>query len=122
MVNAMNSYDHKTPGHWKGPIVKNLHKLTQPGTRLVFIDEGIMSSYAYTVRHKVPEWLDMPPVRHANGVTISFADGHSEHWKWQNQHTIKLGNADPSVTVTPPVGERTDLVNMQKALWGEIGY
>jgi prepilin-type processing-associated H-X9-DG protein len=81
-----------------------------------------MSSYAYTVRHKTPEWVDRPPVRHNNGVTLSFADGHSEHWKWKNQHTIKFGNREPGFTVTPPVGERADLVRMQMALWGELGY
>lgn len=121
MVGAMNSQAYG-PTHWKGPIVKNLHKLRQPGARLVFLDEGKMSPYAFMTRHKVPEWRDPPPVRHNNGVTLSFADGHSEHWKWQNKHTIEFGNGQPGVTVTPPVGQRDDLVRTQKALWGELGY
>lgn len=31
-------------------------------------------------------------------------------------------NGEPGVTVTPPVGERDDLVRVQRALWGELGY
>jgi len=121
MVGAMNSQAYG-PTHWKGPIVKNLRKLRQPGSRIIFIDEGEMSPYAFMTRHKTPEWRDPPPVRHNNGVTLSFADGHSEHWKWKNQHTIKFGTGVAGATETPPVGERDDLVRMQRAIWGKLGY
>ena len=28
-------------------------------------------------------WWDMPSDRHNQGASVSFADGHVEHWKWQ---------------------------------------
>jgi prepilin-type N-terminal cleavage/methylation domain-containing protein/prepilin-type processing-associated H-X9-DG protein len=118
MVGAMNSYERA----WKGTIVKNLRRLSQPGTRAVFIDEGKMTDYAFMTLHKGPSWRDPPPVRHNNGVTLSFADGHSEHWKWQNQHTIDFGTGVADAGVTPPDGERADLVRVQRALWGKLGY
>ncbi len=30
----------------------------------------------------VQTWWDMPANRHAQGAILSFADGHSERWKW----------------------------------------
>jgi prepilin-type N-terminal cleavage/methylation domain-containing protein/prepilin-type processing-associated H-X9-DG protein len=27
-------------------------------------------------------WLDLPADRHQQGANLSFADGHSEHWRW----------------------------------------
>ena len=28
-------------------------------------------------------WLDLPADRHAQGASLSFADGHCEHWRWK---------------------------------------
>jgi prepilin-type N-terminal cleavage/methylation domain-containing protein/prepilin-type processing-associated H-X9-DG protein len=28
-------------------------------------------------------WLDLPADRHQQGANLSFADGHSEHWRWK---------------------------------------
>ncbi len=28
-------------------------------------------------------WLDLPADRHQQGANLSFADGHTEHWRWQ---------------------------------------
>jgi prepilin-type N-terminal cleavage/methylation domain-containing protein/prepilin-type processing-associated H-X9-DG protein len=30
-----------------------------------------------------PEWWDVPADRHSQGCNFSFADGHTEHWKWK---------------------------------------
>ena len=29
-----------------------------------------------------PTWWDLPASRHLQGCSLSFADGHVEHWKW----------------------------------------
>jgi prepilin-type processing-associated H-X9-DG protein len=29
------------------------------------------------------DWLDVPADRHNQGASISFADGHVEHWRWK---------------------------------------
>jgi prepilin-type N-terminal cleavage/methylation domain-containing protein/prepilin-type processing-associated H-X9-DG protein len=31
----------------------------------------------------VQQWWDIPADRHSQGCSLSFADGHSEHWKWR---------------------------------------
>jgi prepilin-type processing-associated H-X9-DG protein len=28
-------------------------------------------------------WLDLPADRHQQGANLSFADGHTEHWRWK---------------------------------------
>lgn len=28
-------------------------------------------------------WIDLPADRHSTGASVSFVDGHVEHWKWQ---------------------------------------
>jgi len=118
MVNSMNSFYHG-PTHWKGPLIKNTLEIRQPGGRTVFIDEGVISNYAWAVRHKVPEWLDLPPVRHGNGSVFSFADGHSEYWKWKDPLTIQLGKGEITTKNQP---DNPDLVRVQMAHWGELGY
>jgi len=30
------------------------------------------------------QWRDMPALRHLQGCTFSFADGHIEYWKWKS--------------------------------------
>ena len=120
MVNSMNSWDHGSLGR-KGRMVKNMRRLRQPSSRLVFIDQGKIIGNAFAVWYNKPEWFnnDPPPVRHANGATISFADGHSEHWKWTDQRTIKLGKGEIN-TYNQPGNQ--DLMRFQRSHWGELGY
>ncbi len=61
-----------------------------PSEAFVFIDEheGSIDNARFTVtqRHEW-RWIDFPATRHDNGCVLSFADGHSELWKWQEQRT-----------------------------------
>jgi prepilin-type processing-associated H-X9-DG protein len=98
-----------------------------PAHRLVFIDEGFMTPDAYAVYYDREMWFDSPPVRHGDGATVSFADGHADHWKWKGtdtiQHVRDQERTGPQVGWTPttPAGYR-DLYQMQKGCWGKLGY
>ena len=128
MVNSMNSFYHG-PNHWKGPIIKNMFEIRRPGERFVFTDEGKVIKYAWAVEHKKADWRDQPPVQHGNGATFSFADGHSEYWKWEDPRTIEIAEMDydywqstgrhGSISTQPG---NPDLHRVQKAVWGELGY
>jgi len=49
-------------------------------------------------------YYKLPTSRHNNGGLLSFADGHSEYWKWHSGF-IAQGNAIPDVaSPTTPVG------------------
>lgn len=98
-----------------------------PSSRLVFIDEGFMTPDAYAVWYHQERWWDGPPVCHSNGTTVSFADGHSEHWKWKGIDTIEHArdeeNTGPQVGWTPQTDEGFhDLYKMLKGCWGKLGY
>ena len=97
-----------------------------PGYRLVFIDEGWMTPDAFAVRYDQEQWWDSPPVRHGDGTTVSFADGHAEYWKWKGADTIKrarLVEQSHQGNWTPETeAGYNDLYRMQKGCWGRLGY
>jgi prepilin-type N-terminal cleavage/methylation domain-containing protein/prepilin-type processing-associated H-X9-DG protein len=65
-----------------------------PSRALVFDDEAaccIDDCYLAELVFSA-EWGNMPAARHNNGVTLSFADGHAEYWKWRDPYTVALAN------------------------------
>lgn len=126
-MNAVcHSWDNVQEGN--GTCIKHISEIQSPSPhyRLVFIDEGYMTPDAYAVNYSTEEWWDDPPVRHGDGVTVSFADGHSEYWKWIGAETVKHGREAiigyPTTWVpTTPEGCQ-DLYRVQKGCWGGLGY
>jgi prepilin-type N-terminal cleavage/methylation domain-containing protein/prepilin-type processing-associated H-X9-DG protein len=70
-------------------------KLTQivrptPSDLFVFIDvheAGILDSLfgiPWPGSLYPDQWWDLPANRHGQGCNFSFADGHSEHWRWRS--------------------------------------
>ena len=111
--------------------VKNLAEITVPGPaeRMVFIDQGwaVPDSFVVTLL-PMEQWWDRPPVRHGDGTSVSFADGHCEHWRWQGEETILNGRAyEPGRPSSSPIKlatpeDKDDLHRLQKAVWGRLGY
>ena len=106
--------------------VKKRTEISVPGPayRIVFLDEGRVTPDSYAVHYNNGQWWDPPHVRHGDGTNVSFADGHSDYWKWNAVETIKIGKmANPlhQFRPTTDVG-REDLEKMQKAIWGRLGY
>ena len=70
-----------------------------PVSALVFIDEGLTledSYFAIQVDNRV--WQNSPADRHDRGANLSFADGHSEIYKWKEPTTGKAGYNAPAKT------------------------
>jgi prepilin-type N-terminal cleavage/methylation domain-containing protein/prepilin-type processing-associated H-X9-DG protein len=99
-----------------------------PAQRMVFIDEGAMTPDSFAVHYNQQgPWWDDPPVRHGDGTTVSWADGHVTHLKWKAAETIQHaretrdyyggGGWMPST----PEGIQ-ELQDFQKAVWGRLGY
>ncbi len=118
-----------------------LHDIVSPGpsARAVFVGVGQTRSNPVFVPYSRPAWGGpgkvAPPIHHASGATLSFADGHAEYWKW-NRETVKLPRKlqdyagrpglfiealTTDVTPTTREGLR-DLQKTQKAIWGRLGY
>lgn len=73
------------------PSFKKLNQVQNPNVAscLVFIDEHADTMYDSLFGMPTDHydgsktWWDLPANRHNQGVNLSFADGHVEHWKWQ---------------------------------------
>jgi prepilin-type N-terminal cleavage/methylation domain-containing protein/prepilin-type processing-associated H-X9-DG protein len=95
--------------------------------RIVFVDEGWVTPVSYAVHYVEEQWWDDPPVRHGDGVTLSFADGHSDYHKWRGLDTIKVGRArerghSGNQFVPTSDADKKDLHYIQKGCWGGLGY
>ena len=100
-------------------VVTKIAQIKAPASRIVFLDEGFASYAGYTMYYNAPLWWDLPPVRHDNGVTLGYVDGHADFYKWQDQRTILTGeNGYPS----GPQPDNPDLMMMQRGAFGSIGY
>jgi prepilin-type N-terminal cleavage/methylation domain-containing protein/prepilin-type processing-associated H-X9-DG protein len=100
-------------------MIKKLNQIRRPGERFVFIDEGKISPDSWTVFYDQESWWDRPTVRHGDGTNFSFADGHSDYWKWKDPRTVKLAEMTISENAQPG---NPDLHAVQKAAWGKLGY
>jgi len=73
------------------PVFKKSTSIAGPApvNALTFIEESINTIddgiFFLQVAAGQTTWnSNSPTVRHSQGCSLSFADGHSEHWKWQN--------------------------------------
>ncbi len=116
-----------------GPSNKILTKkseITSPGRRAVFLDEGRLSPSSWTIYFDRPRWWDQITARHGNGTNFSFADGHSEYWKWSDERTLEVCNADygnwqSNLRLNPVFSTQpgnVDLHRVQVGAWGKLGY
>jgi prepilin-type N-terminal cleavage/methylation domain-containing protein/prepilin-type processing-associated H-X9-DG protein len=92
--------------------------------RMVFIDEGAMTPDSFAVHYQSSgQWWDDPPVRHGDGTTVAWADGHASHLKWNSAETIEFGRTwvnqyKGGFTPQTPEGKE-ELVQFRKWVWGK---
>ena len=121
---------HHTSKQEEGVVlwVKNRTQIHNPAPaeRCVFIDEGWATSFSYAVHYVLEQWWDDPMVRHGDGTTLNFADGHAEYWKWMGSDTRKQGKdrdrTHPGQFVPETEAGFQDLYRLQQAVWGRLGY
>jgi len=143
-VDAMNGL-HRG-GTWKGPNrhpddvgkrvgrtvlwIKRRGEIVSPTAahRMVFIDEGAMTPDSFAVHYNQRgPWWDDPPVRHGDGTTVSWADGHASHLKWRASETIETGRRNQDWYGGGGFMPRTEeglreLEEFQRSVWGRVGY
>ena len=120
IVDAMNGAT-SIPGT-KDLMVKRLSQVRRQSERFVFVDEGRISPDSWTIFYDRESWWDRPTCRHADGTNFSFADGHSEYWRWSDPRTVRLAKAEPGQDVDPAQPGNPDLQAVQRAAWGQLGY
>lgn len=115
---AMNGGHEST-----GPVVKKIAEIRRASERFVFIDEGCITPDSHVLHYREPRWWDLAPLRHANGTTLSFADGHSECWRWKDPRTIELARREgPGGWAEEYQANNVDLQRLQRSMWGKLGY
>jgi prepilin-type N-terminal cleavage/methylation domain-containing protein/prepilin-type processing-associated H-X9-DG protein len=127
--------------------LSRLEEITHPGPakRAVFIDLGQSIISDFHVNYLLALWHTayLPPLRHADGATLSFADGHAEHWKWKGRETLEIPRRlfprgelfmeilaeEAQTRVNDIYGYEPqtedglyDLERLQRATWGRLGY
>jgi prepilin-type N-terminal cleavage/methylation domain-containing protein len=126
IVDAMNGHA-AIAGSIPAPLT-NRSEIKNSSQRAVFLDEGRLTPSSWTVNYYRELWWDRPTVRHSSGTCWSFADGHSEYWRWKDPRTIKLGRSKEGETISPGAGDpywsrgNPDLYRVQRACWGGLGY
>ncbi len=125
---SMNAIHYDWIKGVKGAYVKRRSEVRpNPALRLAYIDEGWVSPDAFAVNYNRGIWWDDAPVRHGDGVTASFVDGHVEYKKWRGAQTIKTGRArvrgfSGGQWAPTTDQEWDDLRWMQRGCWGRLGY
>ena len=57
-----------------------------PSLSLTFLeeDDSTIDDGHFLYSTAINNWLNIPSWSHQNGATLTFADGHGEHWKWRS--------------------------------------
>jgi prepilin-type N-terminal cleavage/methylation domain-containing protein len=126
IVDSMNGHDGFTVAAGYNPpgeVVRKMSELRSPGSRLVFIDEGLATTESWTIYPDRVSWWDAPPMRHGEGTTVAMGDGSSEYWKWRDPRTVELILKARAGTVVSGdaasyAQNNEDFVKIQTGCWG----
>jgi prepilin-type N-terminal cleavage/methylation domain-containing protein len=69
--------------------LRQMSQIQNPSKTLTFIDESANTlddgHFLYTAdTTNYNNWLNIPGWRHQNGTVLTFADHHTEYWKWKS--------------------------------------
>jgi prepilin-type N-terminal cleavage/methylation domain-containing protein/prepilin-type processing-associated H-X9-DG protein len=120
IVDAMNGAASPMRTFVKELMIKKKTQIKRPGERIVYVDEGKTSVQSWTIFYEQESWWDNPPIRHGAGTNFSFADGHAEYWKWDDNRTLKYGRGEGGLQAAQPGNK--DIQRLQRAAWGKLGY
>jgi len=115
-------------------------QIKRPAERIVFLDMGQRVGCSWNLINTGPPlpnptmmqgcWSSTPPVRHSNGATLSFADGHVEYHKWVGRAldvykkrwaSMACPPSNPDMQPFVPSNCDKDLFYMAKGICGSIG-
>jgi prepilin-type N-terminal cleavage/methylation domain-containing protein/prepilin-type processing-associated H-X9-DG protein len=122
IADSMNCKGWESQMNSKVTTIKLRMKIKEPAGRMVFMDDGGTCPSAmggWTVWATKFSWWDPPPVRHGDGTQFSFADGHGEYHKWEDERTIEFGKRVPVVANNGEMQpDNPDMVWSSLVVWG----
>ena len=96
IMDNMNGLGALRAGVPKSLCYKNRNQIKNAAQKIVFMDEGRLTPDSFAVNYNTWGWWDGPFVRHGNGTTVSFVDGHAVWWLWKDKATVGLGKRKES--------------------------
>jgi prepilin-type processing-associated H-X9-DG protein len=72
-------------------VIRSQHDIALPSNLFAFIDEheqSIDDAHFLVWPAPDPRWVNLPSARHLGSGTLSFTDGHVEHWRWRHGTTF----------------------------------
>jgi prepilin-type processing-associated H-X9-DG protein len=126
-MNVYMNWDD-TGGSYGPYCWKKLSAIQRPGPAqaFVFVDEheNSISQSGFFVSHPdylpifgmAGQWITFPAVRHNNGATISFADGHVEKWRWKEPNTADIAASPPWLFGRPGAANDRDIAKFVTGL------
>ncbi len=89
-INGFSGPDTTSPLYWI-PSFQKMSTIARPSPSQLFVfidvheDEILDSLFGIPFPDSMWEgmWFDLPANRHNQGACLSFADGHTERWKWR---------------------------------------
>ncbi len=105
---SMNSYMNDVPLNTDRTCWHRLSQIRDPSPTKAFIfldeHENSIENARFTVSVIGDwTWIDFPGTRHQNGCVLSFADGHSELWRWREPNTLRIAKMKPWIQGQPAV-------------------
>ncbi|MBE0536954.1 MAG: type II secretion system protein [Phycisphaerae bacterium] len=113
IVDSMNGHED-----FAGVSVRAVRKRSEiesPGTRMVFIDEGRVSSESWSIFPDRIQWWDSVSVQHGDGTTVGLADNSARYWQWVDERTIRFARGEMDSIVSAQ--DNPDFDRIQEAVW-----
>jgi prepilin-type processing-associated H-X9-DG protein len=126
MAHSMNTLPSSVPAG--SPMVINITQIHKPSERFVFLDTGVAKQGAFYVHYGSGNgdmrWYELPPMRHNQGTTFAFADGHAIYRQWTDPHAIEATKHSWGGQGWVNADDRCDcdLRWMVKVTWGDVPY
>jgi prepilin-type N-terminal cleavage/methylation domain-containing protein/prepilin-type processing-associated H-X9-DG protein len=126
-ANWCNMYAVSDSSLWKLPSFYMRAQIKTPADYIVFLDYGARSiswnlgNNDGTMKNGC--WSSSPSIRHSNGETFGFADGHVEYHKWNGTAVTWVKNSCNGTMCPGTCGNKCDkdLFYMAKHICGSIG-
>jgi len=77
--------------NWGVKPARQMSEIRNASRTLTFLDEDDLTidDGHFLYPNNAGNWYDIPGWRHQNGTVLTFADGHTEYWKWKSRHPTK---------------------------------